>query len=295
MNWKSLPVLFFIVVIAGCSTPNREVRISDAPSALSTRGNRILIPAKINGHPVRFIFDTGADIAYLTVEAAQRLGLPTTRPLSATNSWMVGLTPPCALTISGDTHQQRFPVIEMGGPMGTHFLADGFLGWLCYSKSIFRIDATNLSVTAYNKVPDEVKTWMKFRLKPLSSKFIFEVPLPNGSVGDVFVDSGAPEGVGLYPEKWAGWKAEHPQYPLFVSRTYMPYQRTGVVFQEGMIADKISLGPLELTKVQVGETTSISNQQYSAPRRLATMGMMALKRMDVVVDAKHGFVYIRPR
>ncbi|MEO8205344.1 MAG: retropepsin-like aspartic protease [Chthoniobacterales bacterium] len=295
MNWKFLSPLFCIVVLAGCSTTSRETQISDARDEISTKTNRIFVSAQVNAKPVRFIFDTGADVAYLTAQTAQRLGLRTSPSTHPTDKWMVGVTQESFLTLNGSLRKQVFPVIDLTGPDAAHFPAGGFLGWLCYRNTIFRIDAANLSVTAYNRVPEDVKTWQKFRLRPDSTKFIFEVPLPNGVTGEVFVDTGASDGVGLYPDQWRAWKTANPNLRMSLHQAYMPYRRTGLIMQEVTLADKVVLGPLTLTKLPVMETSPAANAHYDPRRRLATMGMAALRRMDVLVDNRHGFVYLRPK
>ncbi|MEO6847128.1 MAG: retropepsin-like aspartic protease, partial [Chthoniobacterales bacterium] len=231
MKLRALFFLWLCVVLSACSSVNKQKQVSSAAEGIFKRPDRIVIPATINGQPARFVFDTGADAAYLTVEAARRLGLPLTPAPSGRDGWLAGVTSPCTVTIHGVTNRRIFPVVELGGPGAKNFPLDGFLGWTCYQQAIFAIDASNLTLTAYSRVPDEVKTWQKFPLRRDARKFIFEVPLSGGGTGEVFVDTGAPDGVGLYPEKWSQWKATHPNQRLGISHAYMPYLRTGIIFR----------------------------------------------------------------
>jgi hypothetical protein len=70
-----------------------------------------------------------------------------------------------------------------------------------------------------------------------------------------------------------------------------------LVVKEEAWADKISLGPVVLTGVPVMEADvaditlgSLSDVQYEA-----TLGLVALKRLDIIIDRKDDNVYVRPK
>ncbi|MEO6847248.1 MAG: hypothetical protein ABI254_08310, partial [Chthoniobacterales bacterium] len=66
MKLRALFSLLLVVVLSACSSENKQKQISSAPEGIFKRSDRIVIPATINGQPARFVFDTGADAAYLT-------------------------------------------------------------------------------------------------------------------------------------------------------------------------------------------------------------------------------------
>jgi S1-C subfamily serine protease len=64
--------------------------------------------------------------------------------------------------------------------------------------------------------------------------------------------------------------------------------------EEQAWAEKFSLGPLELTDVLIEEA---ADRIFSArlPDYAGTLGLEALKRLDLIVDGKHGIAYLRPK
>ena len=68
----------------------------------------------------------------------------------------------------------------------------------------------------------------------------------------------------------------------------------GITYSEELWAQEISLGTLNITEVPVtiagADDLEIGGEDYEA-----TMGLAALKRFDVIVDAIQGFAYLRPK
>jgi hypothetical protein len=92
---------------------------------------RIFIDAKINGKPVRFIFDTGTGAPFVLFSTAtHRLGLKVTPPppnnQPGPGKTAVGWTDLCKLNIGMISIETHFDVIEM--PTYLKWSADGLLG-----------------------------------------------------------------------------------------------------------------------------------------------------------------------
>jgi len=73
---RRLAGMLFTVLLAACATVDSCPLVPLAQTPLDTRGNLMFVAAGINGRPVRFLVDTGAERTVLTETAVARLGLP---------------------------------------------------------------------------------------------------------------------------------------------------------------------------------------------------------------------------
>jgi len=262
---------------------------------------RIWYDAKINGKPVRLILDTGAGPVATNVPfpvvlfstAVKRLGLKFTPsdlndyPNPGTTS--LGTTEVCDLDLWGTHLRTSLGVLE--APEFLQWSADGILGWLTIRQDILSLDLTKDTVTQLDHVPKEAIKWAAFRVQTNSNILGFEVSDQNGSNSVVIVDTGNDGGISLCPLKWREWKATHTNRPTTLDARYMP--GTGLVVREESWAREISLGSLALTDAPIIE----ANQTEAAmdPQFEASLGLAALKRLDMVIDGKQGIVYVRPK
>ena len=115
--------------------------------------------------------------------------------------------------------------------------------------------------------------------------------MPDGSTGRLLVDTGDPMGVGLSAALWHDWRAAHPRAPS-TTRVYAT-PGIGMIEREEAWADEIQLGNLRLTDVPVYEVPAGLAEQFD--NLAGTLGMYALSRMDLVVDANHRTAYAHPR
>lgn len=256
--------------------------------AANAADESILVSAKINNKPVRFIFDTGCKFpVVLFPAAAKKLGLKFTPPDYQHDKMPVGTTELCDLDFS-NTHV-RTSVGILDSPDYYKWNADGIIGWPAFSQNIFCLDAAKREIILLTNVPAESLTWTKLRIKtdPL---FILEIPDAR-STKFVSVDTGKDRGIVLNPKKWQEWKAAHANQPTTLDASYMPV--AGLVVKEESFARQISLGPLEMTDVPIME----SNQHEMAvgSQFEATLGVAALERLDIIIDGKDGFAYLRPK
>jgi hypothetical protein len=67
----------------------------------------------------------------------------------------------------------------------------------------------------------------------------------------------------------------------------------GTVISEQMWAREMAFGPLQLDQVPV-EQCDPPTLEIAGLQHVATLGVTALKRLDVVLDLVNGFAYLRP-
>ncbi len=256
---------------------------------------RIWYDAKINGKPVRFALDTGAsDSVTLFPRAAQRLGLKVIPSEHQTSPGKpaLGTTELCDLDLGSTNLRTSLPVFQI--PSHFHPSVDGIMGWSTLKDNIVLLDAVGLDILPA-KVPESSSSWIKLPVQTNSGVMALEIPGVKGEEVTVLFDTGSAYGVKLNPQTWRQWKTAHTNQPITLIAYVSP--SIGVVVKEEAWADKISLGSLVLTGVPVMEADaadvavgSLSHTQYEA-----TLGLAALKYLDIIIDGKDGNVYVRPK
>ena len=258
---------------------------------------RIWVDAKINGEPVRFILDTGLDAPIVLFSStAQRLGLKITPPDSnghfKPGEVPLGTTEICNLDVGRTNVRTSFNVIEMPAFLPPSF--NGVFGWPLISKNIIHIDAANSIAEDLQNVPSD-PIWIQLHLWTNSDYLCLKIPDKKGAKAIICVDTGASDGIGLAPQIWRNWKTTHTNSPITLSAYFTP--ALGLVIKEESWAKVITLGPLTLTDVPIMEadSNSIRMGSFSNAQYQATLGLIALKRLDIIIDGKHGIAYLRPK
>jgi hypothetical protein len=261
---------------------------------------RIWSDVKINGQPVRFIFDTGAGGLILTRDAADRLGL---KIINAPHAYQpppglvdIGWTEKCRVTLWNKTTKTRLLVGDI--PKGVHPDFDGAVGWPSVNKRIFSIDAATQSVKFLDRVPAEAAAWIKLRVQANSDVLNLEIPMPDGKTASISLDTGSTWGIALNPRERREWELAHTNQPATMSAYYSG--SAGIVVAEETWVHKIALGPLELTEVPVQmthspESTKPVSSSLWPGGSLATLGLAAMNQLDIIIDGKHGVAYLRPK
>jgi predicted aspartyl protease len=277
--------LAFVLALAlvGCQTT--------PPIALV--GDRLRLNAKINGHSVQLVFDTGADEAILLRPTAERLGLKITEPpagsKAAPGTVLAGITEPCFIQLLGTSLQGQFRVFEV--PPGVRPDEDGLLAWQNLRNYVLVFHASPQSVEIKPTLPDGVGGWTTLRILKDSAVLGFEATMPNGQSKKFMIDTGAPGGISLSPSAWRAWRAAHPHAPVTLSSYYVASVGLGV--SEVAWADEIAVGTLTLKNVPISGDDLASNAS-SDSSFVPTLGLYALSRMDLVVDGKWGVAYAQP-
>lgn len=258
--------------------------------------DRLWLDTTINGKPAKLIFDTGASHPMLWRNAAQGLGLRFTEPPDKSTvepgEFPMGVTELCNLSLEGIPIRTRFGVIDI--PDFLNMDCDGVIGWGQLKRNIFQIDAEPTKVTLLHRVPEEAAEWIQFAIATNSDALTLEIRRDDTGNGTVTldVDTGSPHGVSLPPERWSAWKKEHTNQPWTMKAFYMPAD--GVVAMEETWAEEISFGPLVLYKVPIMESTP-SETLLGGEGYIGTLGLYALKRLEVIIDGRNGVAYMRPR
>lgn len=264
-------------------------------AAVWAQDDRFWVDAEINGKPARLLWDTGAETTGLYPEAVKRLQLETVEPIpdfvARDGKVGVGETEDAELKVFGTTARTSFKIF----PRGLHAYdipQDGILGWPQSKDNILLIEAATRTLKATGAVAEEAGKWTKFRVLSDRDDLALEIPGPGTNRCVVLIDTGANAGVVLNFSRWWEWAAGHPHRP----KTLISYSMLGAdnQIQEESWADEITLGSLVLTDVPVRPANSAEEASGSSGYA-ATLGMAALKRLDLVIDGKNGVAYVRPK
>ena len=255
---------------------------------------RILLDATINGKPARLVFDTGASDLILFRKGAERLGLKVTEPPRdlrvAPGEVAAGRTEPCDLVLGSTRTRTAFRVFEP--PSFLKMGVDGAVGWQPIRYNTIQIDAGLRKATWLTNEPPEAATWLKFRIRGQSRILCLEIPGQDDNRGVLSLDTGSSCGVALNPDKWRVWKAAHTNQPATLMAGYMP--GAGTVVTEEFWAKELTFGPLVLTEVPI-MLANVAEQAMGSPGFEASLGLAALKRLDLIIDGNLGIAYISPK
>jgi len=264
-------------------------------SSVQSAEQRLWINAQVNGTPAKVFLDTGAVHFYLFRPAAERFGLKVPEPSG--EPWeMFFAKRQVQLQAPGFNGNTR-PVIVNAPDYVPVNDTDGFLGWKMIRNNVVQLNAGNGTVSILKKLPPDVATWRKVKIrrdKPSGWNrwdiLALETPPPTKEI--IIIDTGNPGGVGLPAAKWQQWKAENPARKITRATTAMP--SAGVFTHEQSSADELRVGPMLLRDVPVEEAEPWS-RSMARHHHGATLGLAALQRLDIIVDAKRGAAYIRTR
>jgi tetratricopeptide (TPR) repeat protein len=202
------------------------------------------------------------------------------------------LTGPLPITVGGETFDAQLPIDK--APWLIRWLTandhDGLVGWPEVRNNILVFNPAWRTVSAAETLPAETTHWVKLGVGE-ADVFTLETTMPDGSTGRLLVDTGDPMGVGLSAALWHEWRAAHPKAPSTVRVYATP--GVGMIEREEAWADEIQLGNLRLTDVPVYEVPASLASQID--NLAGALGMYALSRMDLVVDASNHTAYAHPR
>jgi hypothetical protein len=215
---------------------------------------------------------------------------PPTNASVAPGEVPLGLTEECTFKLVRTRVRGQLAVTDL--PDYLHEDSDGVIGWSPIARNIIKIDATGLKVTPLTRLPKKVATWTRLSLRTNSAILLLELSKGNKTNEILAVDTGDTKGVALHPQKWREWKTAHPNQPLTLNAYFTP--SSGVVVSEEAWAEELSLMPLILTDVPVTEAFP-TQVALGSPQFAASLGIAALKRLDFIVDGKHGMAYLRPK
>jgi tetratricopeptide (TPR) repeat protein len=254
---------------------------------------------RIDDRPAHLQLDTGSFSTILFSSGARRLRInfkwPSTdiadqMPKGGVNT---GLTDPAHVVVGG----QKFtaPLSVFAPPflvsMGLRYDGlDGLIGWPQVRDNILVFDSAARVVRSADKLPAGVSGWLKLKIQP-APVLLVDIPIRDGGAEFMLIDTGSPFGVGLPASRWNDWHAAHPGSEVITESFYTP--GVGGVQCGEAWADQIHIGPLAINDVAV---RSMSDEETAGLDHFAgALGMYALSRLDLVVDGKNGFAYLRPK
>lgn len=256
---------------------------------------RIWIQAKVNGRDARFVFDTGdSDFYTLFRNGAERLGIAITNYTEPedTNGIYVGYTPECSLKIQDQTLKVSFWVMDLPPSLTNYFSADGLIGWLSVTNCVVTIDARADTMLRSWSVPRNATGWLKLSVQTGAPVLRLLVPDSTGKTSVLVIDTGDSGGISLRSDLWRKWKSSHTNQPTTLIGKYI--FGPGMTVREETWAKEIGFGPLTLTDVPVVEASPVDlglgGEGYEA-----TLGLTALKRLDLIVDSINGVAYLHPK
>jgi lipoprotein NlpI len=156
---------------------------------------------------------------------------------------------------------------------------DGVVGWPEVRDNILVFDSAQHTIRRVEQLPPETAGWLKLKVVP-DDLLLLELPLPDGEMATLGVDScqGGSTAIMMSSAQWKEWKSAH-SHPGW--------------------AEEIKLGALTLTDVKIKEMSTREENSLldETPGAQAAykLGMAALERMDLVVDAKNGWAYLHPK
>jgi tetratricopeptide (TPR) repeat protein len=238
--------------------------------------------AQINGQTMRFILDTGSNATRISKTLAGSIGL-NIRLLE--NNPKIGISEPVYLTFGGHTFMA--PLVAEDHVDRT---AEGLIGWPAIRDNVLIFNPDTRTVISVTAPALETSSWFKFKVLNVDLLEL-ETPLPNGKKGTILVDTGSASGITLATPQWKEWRAMHPQ-TLIAKRPYTGPEIGNGTSDEAW-ADQVQIGTLTLTDMPVREAPQ--DEAIGINNFIGVIGLYALTRMDLVVDAKNDVAYIHPR
>jgi tetratricopeptide (TPR) repeat protein len=252
--------------------------------------------ATVNGQPAHFELDTGSSSTSFMLKGANRLGLkilpPPAEDMSRKGEAPIGLSESVHVTLGSQSFTAPLSVINM--PWYSSFISDwnpdGLVGWSEVRHNILVFDSVQRIVSSVPKLPAVTVNWLKVKVRD-DSVLTIDLPMPDGKVGTILIDTGSPFGVCLPPAAWQAWRDAHPDVPLATVPYFGPDAGNAQAL-EGW-ADEISVGNLTLTDVPVSQASDVEAKQFE--NFAGAFGMYVLLRMDLVVDGDNHAAYLSPR
>jgi hypothetical protein len=291
MKTKTVFALLLLQLFVGCAVVSQPSNSENYEVKLDRVSGKFVVDAEINDLPVTLALDTATEgNVVLFSPAAERIGLPLPATPSTNNDTRgktaIHKTEPQAVTLFNTSNNVPLYVarIPLAAP------TDGTVGWGLLEHRILQIDVADRSVRLLETIPAEVLQWTKLPLSRDANVLALEIPSWRGN-DTLVIDTGNAGGVSLSPEQWQKWTKANPDRPKTLQISYI--SGSGVVAGEEDWARQLSLGPLSLPNVPVREASI--TEQRAAPNCAATLGLVALERLDLIVDGKAGVAYVRPR
>lgn len=255
----------------------------------------LVIDAKVNNKPARFLFDTGAETSVLFLTAAQRLGLQITEPrrdLPPPKDGRVrlGRAEKCLLSLGQATNTARFAILD--APTSLSLKHDGIVAWSDMANNILWVNAEKGQLSALKSLPKNIARWSKWNLRQGSKFLVIQAQDPNGIMHTFSIDTGSPYGIDLSSARWKCWLSENPNPSRTMRAYYTPGD--GIVASEECWAREFNLGKFSIRDVPISQAAP-SIELLMPQEASASLCLYALTRFDMIIDGINGRAYTRPK
>ena len=255
---------------------------------------RLWVEATINRRPVQLAIDTGVSGMVLFPKAAARLGLSIRKAAEDAGvdleHIVEGTAEECEIRLFRTNFTMNLPVLKVPAQLNSDL--DGLVGWSQLGSGILRIDACLGTVTWLANLPPDITNWTRLEIDTNSSVLRLEAAGWQPSPFIIPVDTGSPHGVTLCTNLWQEWRASHSKEPMTLSAFFMPL--AGLEIAQEAWANSLAVGPLMLKSVPV-ESPTKGDATFGGTGWQATLGLAALKRLEIVLDCERSIAYLRGR
>ena len=268
----------------------------------STDENEVVVYAAVNGHPLRFLLDSGAAGAFVTAQAAQTAGLTTQGNLPALGyggSSDTGIATEATLELGGAVRLSRQILHVIKDPKVARLLSvqghvDGAIGYEVLARFITRLDYANRRIILTD--PSAPRIALDPHAVTIPLKLEGRVPTILASVDGrpparFLVDTGDGGGVHLYSQfAEANGLVVRPGDPRARKRAGAGVG--GAVEEITTPGHTMRLGSLELGSLDVATVTGPGITRIST--NAGGIGNLVLSHFTVTFDYTHGQMQLVP-
>lgn len=290
----SLTIAVFLIFTGGCGDGSgtslaeggRFQLTAPASQVAASTDPYIVVTAKVNGVPGRFLVDTGADSFIVSQEFAQRTGLA-----------LIGTTTVGTIVGSTTTDLRRIDRFELGALVGEEIPAavldlhdfDGAVGMPMFRETVVTLDFENqLLSIASPELADTIFSEPGLEILDAAEFVLPEVVINGVITRDVLVDTGNGGGLLL-----AGEEANEIASSVEATVPTVVNASNGSAPAHAFIAESLQLGPIMLPEqfAVVLHPEFLGGGHPVVERNL--LGNLVLKQFYVVLDVGGGRIGLR--
>lgn len=287
--------LFLISGIANAAEPTSAPGKTSPELRLQVEGKseRLVTQGEINDEPVTVAFDTGMAVPFLVFShALPRLGVNVATPVVETAAPMpgraaMGITSPLSFRALG-LFAREVPAFIAEFPLFVQEdqQSDCMLGWPALRDNIveFSLGAQRPALRALRAMPTSLPGAIKLVVAD-TPQLTLHFASGSPDLPRLVIDTGNPGGVFLRTDRWQAWRLSHQRAARTLEGSIMFGQQ--IQGEEIMWADEIKIGKLTLRGVPVARAEAAYNGSIKPGEDFVVMGLAALKRVVLVVDAKN--------